>query len=191
MSNQSSIVPNTEVEFKYWAADYHKAPLTKALAEHSPLTSPLYVVSCDDYYVTDESVTLGEFVRFRKSNSVYELTIKRKENTNTKSNVIRTEVNVNVTGNDDESVRVFLSLQGYRKAFSVFKEAWIWQTDDCDVSFYTLADGRSVVELEATRYSTVEEGVEVINAWEARLGLGSLRKEVRSLYEIFSEEREG
>jgi uncharacterized protein (UPF0216 family) len=51
-----------------------------------------------------------------------------------------------------------------------------------------LSDGRSVVELEALNYSSLEEGVKSINDWEESLGLSELSRETRSLYEIFTEE---
>ena len=55
------------------------------------------------------------------------------------------------------------------------------------MSFYTLSDGRSVIELEAVNYHSIKEGVRIINSWEKMLNLNSLKKESRSLYEIFTE----
>ena len=86
-----------------------------------------------------------------------------------------------------------MKLGGYTKLFSIFKEAWIWRLDNCDVSFYTLADGRSVVEIEATSYSNEKEGVSIISSWEKnnladKIADGSLIKESRSLFEIFEDE---
>ena len=74
------------------------------------------------------------------------------------------------------------------KEFQVYKEAWIWHFEDCDVSYYTLSDGRSVIELEAVNPASVEAGVAAVSWWEGALRLGSLKKEQRSLYEIFTEE---
>ncbi len=177
-----------EIEYKYWAKNLSKeelaAKIEQVVAENS-LESPetIYVVSCDDYYIRDCDDEKN-FVRFRKGGGIYELTLKRK----LKTNVIRQEINLNVTNNEDSAVVEFLTLSGYEKAFQVYKEAWIWHFNNCDVSFYTLSDGRSVVELEAVNYSSLEEGVGAINDWEESLGLGSLMRETRSLYEIFTEE---
>ena len=177
-----------EIEYKYWAKSFSKEDLSSRIekvVEENSLAHPetLYVVSCDDYYIRG-SDDEKNFVRFRKGGGIYELTLKRK----LKTNVIRKEINLNVTNNDDSAVVEFLTLSGYEKAFQVYKEAWIWHFDNCDVSYYTLSDGRSVVELEAINYSSLEEGVNSINDWEQSLGLSELSRESRSLYEIFTEE---
>ena len=178
-----------EIEYKYWAKSFTKEDLFARIEEvvtgSNSLDTPetVYVVSCDDYYLRAKDDEQN-FVRFRKGGGIYELTLKRK----LKTNVIRKEINLNVTDNEDSAVVEFLTLAGYEKAFQVYKEAWIWHFDDCDVSYYTLSDGRSVVELEALNYSSLEEGVGSINDWEKRLGLSELTKEARSLYEIFTEE---
>jgi len=179
-----------EIEYKYWASDLSKENFLKriesiAASVSNDLEMPevIYVVSCDDYY----NRTNGDhkdFVRFRKGGGGYELTLKRKE----KENVVRTEINLNVTGNEDSAIVEFLTLSGYEKSFQVYKEAWIWNFPDCDLSYYTLSDGRSVIELEAVEYSSVKDGVKVINKWEKLLKLTSLEKESASLYEIFTEE---
>ena len=95
-----------------------------------------------------------------------------------------------MTSNDDSSVVEFLSLSGYEKAFSVFKEAWIWDFEDCDVSYYILSDGRAVIELEALVYKTSEEGVGIIDNWAEKLNCSQFQRESRSLFEIFTEELE-
>ena len=173
-----------EVEYKYWAT-ISKETLLGRMKNIATEDAPcIYVVSCDDYY-TRNCEGGKDFVRFRKGGGRYELTLKRKE----RNNLIRKEINLNVTNNDDSSIVEFLRLSGYSKAFQVYKEAWIWETPDCDISYYTLSDGRSVIELEAKNYNTTREAVASIDKWEEALGLQSLDKESRSLYEIFTEER--
>ena len=179
-----------EIEYKYWASDLSKENFLKriesiAASASNDLEMPevIYVVSCDDYYNRTNG-DQKDFVRFRKGGGGYELTLKRKE----KENVVRTEINLDVTGNEDSAIVEFLSLSGYEKSFQVYKEAWIWNFPDCDLSYYTLSDGRSVIELEAVQYSSIREGVSVINKWEKKLKLTTLEKESSSLYEIFTEE---
>jgi len=173
-----------EIEYKYWANGMTKEEFSSLIYNERPnAPSPFYVVSCDDYYLI-ENCGGQSFVRFRKGGSLYELTLKKKE----KGNVVRNEINLNVSANDDSSIVEFLTLSGYKKAFQVYKEAWIWSFDDCVVSYYTLSDGRSVIELESEGYKTVEDGIAIIDSWENKLGLKSLKKEKRSLYEIFTEE---
>jgi adenylate cyclase class IV len=168
-----------EIEFKYWA-DFSKEVFFQRIKKVFPEVGEKYVVSCDDYFL-DSS---GDFIRFRKSHGFFELTVKRKE----EENVVRQEVNVDISKNNTSSVLSFLNLLGYKKSFQVYKEAWIWHAEDCDISYYTLADGRSVVELEATEYNSIKQGVSIIKNWEAKLDLKKAKKESRSLFEIYSEE---
>jgi adenylate cyclase class IV len=179
-----------EVEYKYWADGFTKDDLYDIVmrSEDSLIDDGhIYAVSCDDYYINDDGS--DSFIRFRKSMGSCELTLKAKQD----GNVVRTEINIDVTGNNDMSVESFLLLGGYKKLFSIFKEAWIWRFKNCDVSLYTLADGRSVVEVEATAYTNDKEGVGIISKWESdnlalSLSDGSLIREPRSLFEIFKDE---
>lgn len=177
-----------EIELKYWAeiskGDFHRR-INKACGE---FIQPEYVVSCDDYYILNNSSLSGNshFVRFRKGGQMQELTLKVKE----QENVVRAEINLDVSNNDDASVVEFLTLSGYRKSFQVYKEAWIWRPDDeCVISYYTLSDGRNVIEIEAEDYMTIEDGLDIVNSWEEKLGLVGAKKESRSLYEIFTDEK--
>ena len=178
----TSIESNMEIEYKFWAGDVSKqefhAILENAIGKQY---EPKYVCSCDDYY-TNESA--DSFLRYRKGGTRTELTLKQKR----EGNVVRKEINLDMTANEDSSVVEFLSLSGYNKSFSVFKEAWIWDFDDCDVSYYILSDGRAVIELEALVYSTTEEGVAIIDRWAEKLGCSRFMREGRSLFEIFTEE---
>ena len=154
---------NMEIEYKFWAGNVSKEQFHSILETAiEKQYEPMYVCSCD------------------------ELTLKQKR----EGNVVRKEINLNMSNNDDSSVVEFLMLSGYEKVFSVFKEAWIWEFEDCDVSYYTLSDGRSVVELEATpeSFSTTEEGIAIIDKWSKKLSCDSLQREFRSLFEIFTEE---
>ena len=178
-----------EIEYKYWAEELTKENFGRRIeavvANKRGILMPeaVYVVSCDDYYNYQNSDN-NDFVRFRKGGGGYELTLKRKE----KENVVRTEINLDVSGNEDSAIVEFLTLSGYEKSFQVYKEAWIWHFNDCVVSYYTLSDGRSVVELEAINYNSINEGIRIINKWERELCIRDLTKEKRSLYEIFTQE---
>jgi len=173
---------NMEIEYKFWAKE-----LTKEEFHHNleivigKQYEPSYVCSCDDYYTNNQA---DSFLRYRKGGDRTELTLKQKR----QGNLVRKEINLDMTPNDDSSVVEFLTLSNYEKKFSVFKEAWIWHLEDCDVSYYILSDGRSVVELEAPPYVTEEQGIEIINSWADKLNCWSLEREERSLFEIFTEE---
>lgn len=173
---------NMEIEYKFWAGDVTKQQFQAILESYiNRQYEPLYVCSCDDYYTNQSE---DSFLRYRKGGAQTELTLKQKR----EGNVVRKEINLDMTANEDSSVVEFLTLSGYEKAFSVFKEAWIWHFNDCDVSYYTLSDGRSVVELEAVEYSSTEEGVSIIDQWSDNLMCENLERETRSLFEIFTEE---
>lgn len=179
---------NLEIEYKYWAGDLTMEEFHDRVENSNAgkKVEPFYVVSCDDYYIRDGSH--NDFVRYRKGGGKTELTLKFKR----KQNTVRKEINLDVSENDDMSIVEFLKLSGYHKAFSVFKEAWIYKIDHgsfhCDLSFYTLSDGRSVVEVEAINPVTVDDGIEIIDWWAKQLGLADLEREKRSLFEIFTDE---
>lgn len=174
-----------EIEQKYWASFSKEEFEARIRSYHSPMViKSHYVVSCDDYYIRSGSHA-EDFIRFRKGGDRFELTVKRKEG----SNLIRKEINLDVSANDDLAVSSFLSLLGYNKSFQVYKEAWIWSLKNCEASYYTLSDGRSVIELEAHgNFTDKLSAVTTITEWEAHLGIQDLIKESRSLYEIYTEE---
>tara|TARA_R110002124_G_scaffold116400_7_gene272835 strand:+ start:15081 stop:15677 length:597 start_codon:yes stop_codon:yes gene_type:complete len=180
----TGIESNMEIEYKFWAGDVSKQDFQTTLENAiGRQYEPLYVCSCDDYYTNEDTES---FLRYRKGGTKTELTLKQKR----EGNVVRKEINLDMTSNDDSSVVEFLSLSGYTKSFSVFKEAWIWDFEDCDVSYYILSDGRAVIELEALVYSTTAEGVDIINKWSKILACGQFERENRSLFEIFTQEME-
>jgi adenylate cyclase class IV len=179
----SKIESNMEVEYKYWANDLSKSSFHARVENAVGRTiEPVYVCSCDDYYLRDSG---KYFLRYRKGGGESELTLKQKRD----GNVIRKEINLAMTNNDDSSIVEFLEMSGYTKAFSVFKEAWIFHFEDCDVSYYTLSDGRSVVEIEAVNYSHTKDALDTLQKWSKLLMLESLSRETRSLFEIFTEEQ--
>lgn len=183
MMNPKRIEANLEVEYKYHAASLTKEAFHSRIEGYlGEIFEPYYVVSCDDYYSND-FLENHSFLRYRKGGGLTELTIKIK--TDKDNNYIRKEINIDVNGNDDSSIVEFIKLSGYKKLFSVFKEAWIWhiEEDKVDLSYYTLPDGRSFIELEA-ECSSKEEGLNLIDKWEKILKLESLEKENKSLFEI-------
>jgi adenylate cyclase class IV len=174
-----------EVEYKFWAGNLSKAEFHTNLENTvGRIFEPIYVCSCDDYYTNERK---SFFVRYRKGGGDTELTLKIKR----EGNIVRKEINLNLNDNNDSAIVEFLSLSGYEKEFSIFKEAWIWNFEDCDVSYYTLSDGRSVVEVEATEYKTPKDGVVILDKWVKSLNLEKLDREKRSLFEIFIDEKNG
>ena len=181
----NKVESNLEVEYKFWAGDLTKEEFHSRIENFiSKRMEPFYVCSCDDYYIKEDSKS---FLRYRKGDSGRELTLKVKKGSNT----VRKEINLSLSGNDDSSIVEFLILNGYKKEFSIFKEAWVWRLDKCDVSYYTLSDQRSVIEIEATNYQNSKEAIATIDLWSDNLKLHDLKREKRSLFEIFIEEKNG
>ena len=173
-----------EVEYKYWAGDLSKSSFHSRVENAAgKIIEPAYVCSCDDYYIRENN---GYFLRYRKGGGESELTLKEKR----EGNVVRKEINLNMTSNDDSSIVEFLEMSGYNKAFSVFKEAWVFHFNDCDVSYYTLSDNRSVIEIEAVNYQNTKDALDTLQKWSKLLMLDSLNRETRSLFEIFTDERD-
>lgn len=188
------IESNIEIEYKYLAKmskkDFHYH-LSKILGR---VDEPRYICSCDDYY---KGHIPGSFIRYRKSSNITELTLKIKK----MENVIRKEVNLNMTGNLDSSITEFLELSGYKKEFSVFKESWVWKINGIyedgrdyhsEISYYTLSDDRSYIEIEVDlkNHTNQEDGLKILNYLVDKLNFSQLPliKESRSLFEILSDE---
>jgi adenylate cyclase class IV len=180
---------NTEIEYKFWAnitrrQFHHKL---EALMEENLEAKPF--MSEDDYYTSpghEGFLRHRQGISFISSNRYAEVTVKRKINGNT----VRKEVDINVLNNEPENIKDFLSLANYEFKFTVWKKAWVYHFEDCDVSYYTLEDGRDVIELEARpdAYTTLEEGVAIIDKWAGHLKLTDEQREARSLFEIFTDE---
>jgi len=180
---------NTEIEYKFWAhlnrIQFHT--ILEAIAEEN--LSPKVLISEDDYYTSEGHpgfLRHRQGISLRSGNKYSEITIKRK----VAGNSIRKEVDIDVMGNDPENVKDFLSIANYQYQFTVWKKAWVYFFEDCDVSYYILEDGRSVIELEAKpeAYNTLMEGVAIIEKWAKYLKLTDEQRESRSLFEIFSDE---
>ncbi len=178
----NKVESNLEIEYKFKASHITKEEFHQRIeAQLNHREIPIYVVSCDDYYIREGS---DGFLRYRKGGNKTELTLKTKQQGNT----VRKEINLNLSDNDDLSIVEFLTLSDYKKHFSVFKEAWIFHLDDCDASFYTLSDGRSFIELEAKNSENVKDAIAVIDKWSILLELNKENRETRSLYEIITNE---
>jgi adenylate cyclase class IV len=186
---------HTEIEYKYWADDLDIISFISRLDKACPNTiddaEHIYVVSCDDYYTHVEDKYLSSdkqrVLRFRKGNNRKEITVKQKQ----QENVVRDEINIDVSTSADTDISVFLNMLGYEKSFQVYKEAWIWFiAKEVAISYYTLSLGKSIVEVEAINYRSVKEGKEHIDRYEKLLKLNKLRKEKRSLYEIYIDTEE-
>ena len=139
---------NTEIEYKFWATISRRQFSHRVEAIADKNMSAKIVVSNDDYYTTNGH---EGFLRHRQGysatsgNHYSEIIIKRKID----GNAVRKEVDLDVIENSSENIKDFLSLANYNFEFTVGKKAWIYFFEDCAVSYYTLEDGRNVIEIEA------------------------------------------
>jgi adenylate cyclase class IV len=182
-----------EIETKYDADNVDRIEFKKLASSLSP-KSFLYVESEDHYYVKGES----EFLRHRNPPSFgkdkrAELTFKKKHSAN--SNVIRTEVNLRVDMNDQETVKAFCEGLGYRHNFSIFKLCDIYYLQDgTNIVYYTVIDddkkSRNYIEIEVKEGSdiTEDQAWEIISKYEkalAPLGISAQKRKRLSLFEMY------
>lgn len=180
-----------EIETKYDASDIDRVSFKKLVKSLSPV-SFVYVESTDIYYSKGD-----EFLRYRMAPETdrskrSELTFKKK--TVAGNNVIRTEVNLRVDPNDQQTISAFCEGIGYKKNFSVYKMCDIYYFDDADVVFYTVLDDNkkasNFLEIEVREDLPINENEarEIIAKYEKLLqplGLNAQKRMRRSLWEIY------
>jgi predicted adenylyl cyclase CyaB len=185
-----------EIESKYSAQDINLMEF-KALASKLKPKSFLYVESSDVYYVKSET----EFLRYRMpatsdSSKRAELTFKKKHSDN--NNIVRTEVNLRVDKNDEDTVVAFCEGLGYQANFKILKLCHIYYFEDGNIVFYSVVDedGKFAhfVEIEASEEKnfTPDQGGEVIRKYEelmAPLGINAQKRMKLSLYERYRKEK--
>jgi predicted adenylyl cyclase CyaB len=177
-----------EIEYKYRSDDIKLKDFKELMESLNPINL-LEVSSFDHYYTNDKD----EFIRYRKSETKPELTIKRKlTDTN---NQYRTEVNLNLNKNTEQTVEAFVNLLGYKENFRVFKTCWIYYFDNVDVVMYIVYNsnmkelGRFIeIELLEDKKIEKDKAFEILNEYESKLGkldITPKNRLKRSLFELF------
>jgi adenylate cyclase class IV len=176
----------SEKEFKY---DISAIGLTKfqELMLQLGAGKPIEVSSWDHYLTNDKD----EFIRFRKSDTKPELTIKRK--LSSVNNNDRIEVNLPVaTSLTDETVTAFSELLGYKHNFKIFKSCWIYYFDNVDIVYYIVfsKDMKEVgrfLEIEILEDKHVANPFDVLKEYEQKLsplGIKPQNRLRKSLFEM-------
>lgn len=184
-----------EIETKYEADEIDRVAF-KALARQLNPTKFFYVESRDVYYVKNKD----EFLRHRMSaehldDPRSELTFKKKHTE--KNNMIRTEVNLRVDVNSNETVKAFCEGIGYNRNFSVYKMCDIYYFDDANIVYYSVIDDfnktATFVEIESSEDIglTQDQSWEVIQKYEKLLspiGITPQKRKKLSLFEMYRQD---
>lgn len=181
-----------EIETKYDANEIDRL-IFKNIANSLNPKSFTYIESDDIYYVNKD----GLFLRYRMpakntGDARAELTPKIKHKNS--NNIIRTEPNLRIDGNDITRVESFCNSLGFRKNFSISKLCDIYEYTDVTLVYYIVIDesGKisNFVEIEAIERQgiTQEEGMEVIQKYEkllSSIGINAQKRKRLSLYEMY------
>lgn len=180
-----------EIETKYYADEIDRLKF-KELAMKLEPKKFLYVESTDVYYSKDD-----DFVRWRMApasggSKRSELTIKKK--LISANNVVRTEVNLRVDQNEEDTIKAFCEALNYSKNFSIYKMCDIYYYDDADIVFYSVIDEQGKtsnfleIEVDETLDITEEQAKEILVKYEkllAPLGLSPQKRMKKSLWELY------
>lgn len=122
---------NTEIEFKYSAADLSLIKFRKFCIKRGPIKS-IDVTGVDHFFShTDER---DSFYRHRLSPSDNQLTFKRKTNT---TNYIRIEHNIDLAPSvSEQAVKDLVALSGYRYNSTIVKNSFVYLFDYYSLVYY-------------------------------------------------------
>jgi adenylate cyclase class IV len=150
-----------------------------------------------DYYYENSD---GAFIRFRDSD-VPELTLKRKTTETNSWSRLEIDIPLDISRLDFKSVDYFLKLNGFKKAFSIYKTYFIYWFENVNYCYYITYDENMneldrFVEVEVNKSKVSElnatntPATTVLKEAEALLkeiGLSPNNRMRRSLYEIYKE----
>jgi adenylate cyclase class IV len=181
-----------EIETKYDASEIDRLEFKRIVDSLDP-KSFIYVESSDVYYVNKD----GLFLRYRMpvknmNDPRAELTPKIKHIE--QNNIVRTEPNLRVDGNDPERVKSFCNSIGFNKNFSIYKMCDIYHFEDAILVYYTVKDENNkhanFLEIEVNEDLDIsqEEGMAIIHKYEkllAPLGITPQKRKRLSLFEMY------
>jgi len=181
-----------EIETKYDASEINRLDFKNLVESFAP-QSFVYVESSDIYYIN----SAGLFLRYRMpaknlNDSRAELTPKIKHIQ--QNNVVRTEPNLRVDGNDPQRVKSFCNSIGFTENFSIYKMCDIYHYEDATLVYYVVKDEdgeySSFVEIEVKEDIGIgqEEGMAIIQKYEKLLspiGISAQKRKRLSLFEMY------
>jgi len=188
---------NIEIEYKYSAEGITRGEFERFVAKNlsgapKPVRSANNGPDSGDHYF---SLPTGENIRFRRDSRGWEMTSKVR--LSRKNVVVRTEVNIELDPKsmDLEKAETFSRALGFKKDFSIRKDATIWKFSDATLSYYICYDetGRKeigrFIEIEADEELDQKTSLMILDAYEGRLeklGIGPKGRINDSLFEMYS-----
>lgn len=181
-----------EIEVKFRADSINRLSF-KDLANSLSPSDFTYIESTDTYFEKAEN----DFLRYRSASENSkskraELTFKKKHTE--QNNIVRTEVNLRVDPNTEETVNAFVEGLGYKKNFNIWKACDIYYFSDATLVFYSVKDASNdyshFIEIEVLEGSVDSEEAawEVIRKYEKfiePLGITPQARLKKSLYEMY------
>lgn len=141
-------------------------------------------LTVEDHYFYSTSFANRVF-RYRCDAEIQQLTLKSLG----KGNEVRTEINLNLRSDlqQSEQVSAFLGHIGIASLGKITKKIEVFEFDDLELVYYHASTERqsvACIELEATRYESVEEALSIVQSYEALFGFKSSDRELKSLPEL-------
>ncbi len=175
-----------EIEHKYVVGDdFDRRSFVEALTRLGPeRTSSIRVR--DRYYLTAGGADRRFVIRHRFDAELQQLTVKAVET----DSEVRDEVNLDLghhAGDQATQVEAFVARLGIVWSGEVHKDVDVWYFADCEVVHYVASTGtRSVrcVEFEATRGSSVEGALAILERFERATGFQDAVRSRTSLPQI-------
>lgn len=204
MTTEETIGKHVEVETKYRVEPQTMTEFKRIVSQMAGLEKFIYVEGPDYYFTNGKG---DSFIRYRRpshglDNGRSEITVKVKPE-GAKNNIIRTEVNVRVDQTDEDAIRAFVGLMGYRPNFSILKTCHIYNLSDATLVFYSVydtTDGKSskvdsFVEIEVSeehvQNMTEDQAWDIIKKYEKALeevGVNPQKRIRKSLFEMYRRE---
>jgi len=188
---------NIEIELKYAANNISRKDFELFVSRNlrgapKPMRSSNDGPDSGDHYF---SMPTGENIRFRRDERGWEMTSKVR--LSRKNVVVRTEVNIGLETEsmDLEKAEAFSRALGFKKDFTIRKDATIWKFSDATVSYYICYDESGLkevgrfIEIEADEELDQKTSLMILDAYEARLeklGMGPKTRINDSLFEMYS-----
>jgi adenylate cyclase class IV len=182
-----------EIEYKYQAEDISRADFDKLAKSLKPIKEwSATGENSIDYYFTKKD----KFMRFRTSDSKWELTTKYK--TADTNNKVRIEVNIKLgSGMSYDKAKTFAGVFGLEPDFTIAKDVQVYWFDKIVLSHYTcLGEGGKKLDTfleiecdESYKWESEEQALAELAEWENKLsslGINAYKRIRRSLFEMYT-----
>lgn len=175
-----------EIEQKYNAQEIDWDDFVSIMKAFKPYKQ-LHVAGQDTYYQCGKII-----LRWRQGKDKNEVTIKKRKSK--KSAFVRVEIDWDLSGNSDETIKKGLKAMGYKKLFSITKVCAIFwfkkRNGKVSIVLYDVFSSgfpkRRFLEIEADKGQDHKASKKLVRSWEKALGLTKKQRVNESLYELYS-----